>query len=296
MTVDLPIFLNPHAGSSNKREELEQRFRESGAHIEIIEAEGPGFQARMRALVAAGVPAIGIAGGDGTMSAAASILAGSETSLLPIPLGTFNHFAKRYGVLSIEAAVHAWQQAAPHRIHVGAVNERVFINNASCGFYPRAVRLRNNLEKVVPRAAAMWLAGSNVLLRLRLLEIQLDAQGRERRLRTPALWVGIGVNSLRLPAPGDAPLPHPVLEAVSGRAHTRLQVVALGFRLFRHLKRGLEPRDEKLEVVRARHFTITAPKPIDIALDGEPLKLRGPLDFTIRENALKVLALVAPAH
>ena len=296
MTVDLPIFVNPSAGSSNKRDELEDLFRQNGARIQVFEAGGSELQAKIRRFVEAGAPAVGIAGGDGTISTAANVLADTNTALLPIPLGTFNHFAKRYGNLSVEAAVHAWQQMSPHPIHVGSVNDHVFVNNASCGFYPRAVRLRTKLEKVMPRVPAMWLAGMNVLLRLRLLEVQMDAREQQRVLRTPALWVGIGINSLRLSAPGDAPIPHPVLELVSGHAHTRVRVVTLAFRLFRHLKQGLEPKDAKLEVLRAPRFTLNSRKPIDIALDGEPLKLRGPLEFSIRENALKVLGLIAPAH
>jgi len=296
MSVDLPIFVNPSAGSSNKRDELEELFRQSGARVQLFEASGSELRAHVKRFVEAGAPAVGIAGGDGTISTAADVLVDTDTALLPIPLGTFNHFAKRYGNLSVEAAVHAWQQMSPHPIHVGSVNGDIFVNNASCGFYPRAVRLRTGLEHVMPRTAAMWLAGGHVLLRLRLLEVQLDANAQQRSLRTPALWVGIGVNSLRLSAPGDAPIPHPVLELVSGRADTRLQVLRLAFRLFRHLKKGLEPRDEKLEVLRARHFTLNSHKPIDIALDGEPRKLRGPLEFSIRENALKVLGLITPAH
>jgi diacylglycerol kinase family enzyme len=296
MSTDLPIILNPHSGSSDGRDAVEETFRAAGARVTILETGGSDVENAVRAVQRAGSPSIGVAGGDGTISAAANVLAGSDTILLPIPLGTFNHFALRYGIGSVEAAARAWQQQSIYTIHVGTANQRVFVNNASCGFYPRAVRLRERISKVFPRSAAMWVAGSIVLARLRLLDLEIEHDGQPRHIVTPALWVGIGRNSLRLPVPGDAQIQQAVLEAVTGHAQTRLAILALAFRLFRHLKRGLEPRDERLEVLRGRSFTVTSHRSIDMALDGEPVRIHGPLKFAIRENALRTFSLVVPTH
>ena len=248
----------------------------------------------MRAAVEAGAPIIGAAGGDGTISSAANVLAGTETALLPIPLGTLNHFAMRYGVSSVAAAVHAWKRRSIKEIHVGAVGDLIFVNNASVGFYPHLIRHREKLERVLPRMAAMWLAGFRVLAELPMLRMEVHTGSDRHEIRTPALWVGIGRNSLRMPLPGDADVEEAVLEAVWGRADKRRRVVALSFRLARHIKRGLEPRDRDLDVLRMRDFTLRASDPIDIALDGEAFRLTTPLRFEMRENGLRVVVLVAP--
>lgn len=296
--TDLPIFLNPGAGKGAAAEQaaLEKAFEAVGARPSIRVLPGRELQAAVRAAVAAGVPVVGAAGGDGTVSSVANILAGTNTALLPVPMGTLNHFAIRYGIPSVAAAAHAWQLHSVRAVHIAEINDRIFLNNASVGFYPHMVRHREKFERVLPRMAAMWLAGMRVLAELPMLRMVVDTGSDHHEARTPALWVGIGRNSLRLPLPGDGDVEEAVLEAVWGRADKRRSVVALSFRLLSHLKKGLEPRDDELDVVRARNFVLTATDPVDIALDGEPFRLETPLRFGIRENGLRVIVLVAPAH
>ncbi|MGQ0563380.1 MAG: diacylglycerol/lipid kinase family protein [Gemmatimonadota bacterium] len=298
MKGELPIFVNPGAGqhTGDPRTALERAFESAGARPSIHVLNRAEMQAAIREAIARGADIIGIAGGDGTISSAAHALVHSGAALLPIPLGTFNHFATRYGIPTIEAAVHAWQRATVQPVHVGSVNERTFVNNASCGFYPHIVRHRERLERVLPRVAAMWLAGLRVLLELPMLQVTVHATGETIEVRTPALWVGIGRNSLRLPPTASASASaSELLEAVWARAETRTAVLAVSFRLLRHLRRELEPRDSRLDVVRTSTLTLRSTHPIDIALDGEPLRLVTPLRFEIREAALRVVVVGARA-
>ena len=53
---------------------------------------------RCRAIAKRGDPLVIVGGGDGTISAAASALAGTETRLGILPLGTLNHFARDLGI------------------------------------------------------------------------------------------------------------------------------------------------------------------------------------------------------
>lgn len=292
LTPDFPIFLNPGAGkrSEAEREALVASFTSAGARPDVVECQPEAI----RAAVAAGVPLVGAAGGDGTISAVANIVAGTGTALLPIPLGTLNHFSKRYGNTTIEEAAQAWKQGNHAAVNVGSVNGKIFVNNASCGFYPHTVRHREKLERWLPRLPAMWLAGLRVLIELPLLEPTVEVGHVQQRLRTPALWVGIGRNSLRLPVPGDAEIEGDVLELVSGRAETRRAIVLMAFRLFRHLKRGLQPEAANLAVHRAREFKLHSRRSVDIALDGEPCRMDSPLEFVLRQDALKVVGLVTP--
>jgi diacylglycerol kinase family enzyme len=296
VTTRLPIFLNPGAGrgAAAEADALRAAFIEAGAEpvIHILEGDP---RIPIREAVTAGAPVIGVAGGDGTISAAANAIAGSQSALLPIPLGTLNHFSIRYGIPTAEAAVLAWRRASVEAVHVGSVNDRIFVNNTSCGFYPHMVRHREKLERFLPRVPAMWIAGLRVLIEMPMLRLHVQTDVERHDARTPALWVGIGRNSLRLPIPGDAEVNDVVLEAVWGRAKRRTSIIALSFRLLAHLKKGMEPRDAALDVVRTRTFILHSERPIDIALDGEPFRLETPLKFEIRESALRVVVLVAPA-
>ena len=294
----LPVILNPTAGRGAAREAdgLRDAFAAVGTQAEIHVVPGPDLQPRVRAFVEQGFPVIAIAGGDGSLSSATSVLSGRETALLPIPLGTHNHFAQRYGIPTVKAAVHAWERRRAHAVPVGFMNEFAFINNASCGFYPHLVRHRDRLERTIPKSVAGWVAGWMVLAKLPLMRLEITAGDESRLLKTPALWVGIGKNSLRLPRPGDAVREGDVLEIVTPTAQRRLELIALMMRTMVKLKRGEEtPTDRALDVLHAAAFTLDSPHRIDVGIDGEPHRVRPPLAFRYDAEGLKVLCLVAPS-
>lgn len=297
--ASFPIFLNPHAGrgANAEQEALRSAFQEVRVEPDIRIVVPAQIEAALRAATTNG-GVIGVAGGDGTISSAANALSGSAATLLPIPLGTLNHFCKRYRIDSVAAAVQAYRSGNAVTVPVGVVNQRVFINNASCGFYPHLVRHRERIERLLPRLPAMWLAGLRVLLELPMLHVEIDIHGGRRQLRTPALWVGIGRNSLRLPEHDEPDVNGAnLLEIVAGRAETRRDLLRLGVRLLRHLRQGLEPRAPGLVVEHAAHFVLQARHAVDIALDGEPIRMRTPLTFAFRDNALRLLCLVGtPGH
>jgi diacylglycerol kinase family enzyme len=141
----------------------------------------------------------------------------------------------------------------------------------------------------------MWLAGCIVLAKLPLMRLELQVNGRGRELKTPALWVGLGENSLRLPTPGDAAREGDVLEIVTPTTQRRLTTFALMMRTLFKLKRGEEtPEDKSLEVFHAAEFTVNSAHRVDIGLDGEPQRIRPPIHFRYARDGLKVLCLVAP--
>lgn len=296
MTRELHIFVNPRAGRGAEAEgnALVHAFEAIGVSPVIEPVPGKDLERHIKEALKQGSAVVGAAGGDGTISAAANALAGSDATLLPIPMGTLNHFSKRHGITDIEAAVKAFQVQQKTRIAVGSMNERIFVNNASCGFYPHVVRHRDKLERVLPRLPAMWLAGFRVLFEFPMMRLDVEFKERKEHIHTPALWVGIGRNSLRLPDVGDADVEGNLLEVVSGGASSRRAVIRLSLRLLHHLRKGLQPQAPDLDVWRAREFVLDADHKIDVALDGEPYRLRGPLTFRFRDAHLNVLSLVTP--
>ncbi|HUP88548.1 MAG TPA: diacylglycerol kinase family protein [Longimicrobiales bacterium] len=297
MTNELHIFMNPHAGRGAQAEgdALVRAFEAVGVRPVIEPVPGKELEHHIQEALKQGSTIIGAAGGDGTISAAANALAGTGATLLPIPMGTLNHFSKRYGITNIDDAVKAFQAQQKLAIAVGSMNDRVFVNNASCGFYPHVVRHRDNMERVLPRIPAMWLAGFKVLFEFPTMRLDVEFKNRKEHIHTPALWVGIGRNSLRIPEVGDADVEGRVLEVVSGRASSRRAVIHLSVRLLHHLRKGLQPQSPNLDVWRAREFVLDSDHKIDIALDGEAYRLKGPLTFRFLEAHLNVLSLVTPS-
>ena len=87
-------------------------------------------------------------GGDGTVSAVAGVLAGTNAAIGVLPMGTLNHFAKDVGIpRHLEAAVRNIFTGQVTNVDVGEVNGRVFVNNSGIGFYPHFVRQREEQEQ-----------------------------------------------------------------------------------------------------------------------------------------------------
>ena len=132
-------------------------------------------------------------GGDGTVNAVAGKLAGTDTPLGVLPMGTLNHFAKDVGIpLNLAAAVRNLFTGQISKVDVGEVNGRVFVNNSGVGFYPHFVRQREEQEKHghIKRVAFMLALRAMVrrYFRLRLKVHMNQAEALEHV--TPFLFVG----------------------------------------------------------------------------------------------------------
>ena len=99
-------------------------------------------------------------GGDGTVNAVAGKLAGTDSVLGVLPMGTLNHFARDVGVpRSLEAAVRNVFTGKIAEVDVGEVNGRIFVNNSGIGFYPHFVQVREEQERLGhPKRVAFMLA------------------------------------------------------------------------------------------------------------------------------------------
>jgi len=132
-------------------------------------------------------------GGDGTVNGVAGKLAGTDTALGVLPMGTLNHFARDVGIpLNLEAAVRNLFTGQVTHVDVGEVNGRVFVNNSGVGFYPHFVRQREELEQRghVKRVAFM-LALRSVVRRYFRLRMKLHMDDTEALEHvTPFLFVG----------------------------------------------------------------------------------------------------------
>lgn len=114
------------------------------------------------------VRALGVAGGDGTVAAAAAVAAARGLPLVVAPVGTLNHFARDLGVLGLRDSARALAAGSAVQVGLGEVrvdgrSVRCFVNTASLGGYPDMVRLREKREPrwgKWPAAAAALIAFS----------------------------------------------------------------------------------------------------------------------------------------
>ncbi|MEY4953200.1 MAG: hypothetical protein RL299_1624, partial [Pseudomonadota bacterium] len=154
-------------------------FAAKGADAQIkIAKTGDDVTVYAKLAVAEGASVVVAGGGDGTQNAVASVLVGTDVAMGVLPMGTLNHFAKDMGIpLDIDQAVETVITGQTTRIDVGKVNDRIFLNNASLGLYPRIVRERETLQR---HGWGKWLAfvraSLSTLARYAPLRTQLRTQ------------------------------------------------------------------------------------------------------------------------
>jgi diacylglycerol kinase family enzyme len=141
MTNGAVVVMNPRSGGGKvTRFRLAERAQAAGAQVRLTDPDhDPASLAR--AAIAEGATVLGVAGGDGTVSAVAAVAAEARRPLVVIPAGTRNHFARDLGLdlANPAAALTALRTGDTTSVDLGWVGSRVFVNNVSFGAYADAL-------------------------------------------------------------------------------------------------------------------------------------------------------------
>jgi YegS/Rv2252/BmrU family lipid kinase len=229
------------------------------------------------------------AGGDGTISAVASVAIQEEKVLGVLPLGTLNHFSKDLGIpQEVAGAVDVIARANIRQVDIAEVNGRYFINNSSIGLYPRLVRTRERRQSLGHGKwwAALW-ALTRIVRRYPFQNIKLQLDDNELQRKTPFLFVGNNVYEMDLYNIGARPrLDEGKLCIYLLRRSGRTGLLLL---ILRTLFGGLR-RDKNFEEFRTTKLRVeTRKSSMLVALDGEVAAMDTPLEYKIHPGELKVI-------
>jgi diacylglycerol kinase family enzyme len=138
------LLLNRGAGGNDRGHNPDEvsavvaaAFRETGREIESKVVSPDEIGAALREAAKARPASLIVAGGDGTVSAAADYLGGTGIPLGVLPMGTFNLAARDLGVpLEIEEAAAFLARAEVHAIDVLQVAGHACLCTTILGFYP----------------------------------------------------------------------------------------------------------------------------------------------------------------
>jgi diacylglycerol kinase family enzyme len=292
--VKIDVIINARSGAGNKVEvqhRLAQAFKATGVEARISLARNGAEVVKLaqRAL-RSDAQVIVAAGGDGTVSAVAATVIGSDKALGVLPSGTMNHFAKDLKIpLDLEGAVETIVADHEARVDVGEVNDHIFVNNSSLGLYPSIVREREKQQRLGwgKWPAFVW-AALTVLRRYPFLGIRVSVDGQELRSRTPFVFIGnneyemAGFNIGR-----RARLDKGELSLYVTNRTGRLGLIRLALRA---LLGGLRQEKDFLAIRTKEVWIETKHRRLRLALDGEVTNLAPPLHYRVRPGALRVLA------
>ncbi|WP_437317142.1 diacylglycerol/lipid kinase family protein [Sorangium sp. So ce385] len=291
----MAVLLNCSSRSNRAAEQrarLGELLKETGFDADLLCAEKTRHMGEL-ARYAAREPydLVVAAGGDGTVNTVAAAVAGTDKTLGVLPLGTVNHFAKYLGVpLTLEGAVRTLVEGRRARVDVGEVNGRVFVNNSTLGIYPSIVRDREALRKRsgLNKWVALALATVSGIRRHERVRLRLSLDGQELQLDTPFVFVAnndfkLGdVDLARQRPPSSGELGVCVAHAESRLSSVRLIASALAGRI-------QEASD--FSILRTTELRVEAPgrRRLHVAADGEVLKMKPPLCYRTRPEALRVI-------
>jgi diacylglycerol kinase family enzyme len=239
---------------------------------------------------AASSAAVVAAGGDGTVNAVASALAGTTVPLGVLALGTLNHFARDMRLpLDVQQAVAAIAEGRTVRVDVGRVNDRTFVNNASIGVYPNIVELRDRMRRQGrSKLTAFARATITVLRTYRGVTIALTSDNGRWVGRTP--FVFVGNNEYTVDGFGLGERQTLVQGRLVAYVAPRMRSRRLPL-LFARALAGRALQSGAFEIFAARHLelSMSAGLRVRVALDGEVSTMTPPLRFASDPQALHVL-------
>ena len=279
----LEIVINSAAGpalSSDPVDELKEEL--PSAELRVLD-DPSDFDDALQAAAKRSF-AVAVAGGDGSVNAAADLALQHSKPLLVIPAGTLNHMARDLGLEGVGEAIDAIQNGEAASIDVGKIDGQTFLNTASIGAYSDLVDEREKLESKIGKWPALVVALVKVLRRYEPMSIEIDGEAKD-------VWMVFIGNCRYHPfgfLPGwrekmdDGELDIRIVSASRPHARTRLLLSLITGRLARS-KVYEEFATDRIEIRSLEG-------PLRLARDGETFD--GGEKFTVEKNKAKLQVYV----
>lgn len=245
-------------------------------------ADDPGA-GQARTALDGGAELVFVSGGDGTVMACASVLAGTGVALAVLPAGTGNLLARNFGIpRDVAGAVASAAQGVDRQIDVGVMGEHRFVIMAGLGF--DAQMLADAPEKLkahVGWPAYVVSASRHLLEPRRTFTLTLDDGPPIRRRGRGVLVGNLGRLQGGLPVLPDAIPDDGMLDVavIKTRGLVSWALLAAAVVLRRSDSR-------RLETFQARQVTLRCDVRLPTELDGEVLDDADAMHLSVLPKAL----------
>ena len=287
------VLFNPKSGTALSTgltaEHLHDLLAARGidAHID---ASDDALEAKVANAVASDADVIVSAGGDGTATAVADGITGSGKTLGILPLGTANMLARDLGVpVALEKAIDALADMDTIEIDAGEVNGRLFLHNVVVGTIPAIAAAR---ERVRGRNMVALIGFFRYFIRrlsnARRTAVAITSRDTDDRIERIHA-IAVANNSY------DQGWGKLFTRSCLDRGSLTLYILRRltltdALRLWVEMAMGRWQEDDALVIESVRSVSLRAKRAaISVMIDGEVATLQAPLDFRIRQKAVRVL-------
>ncbi len=286
-----PLIFNPRARSQRGQRAL--RFLMRRANRFSLYATNHPDEARMLAarFAAEGEPVVIAAGGDGTLNAVVTGLAGSETALGVLPAGTMNVFAREMGIPfdNLPRAFEVIEGGCIHEVDLFEANGFPFVQMAGVGFDAMVIEETTWESKKMLGPLAYLLAAVKVLGETPPRMVVECADGRREE--------GVAV----LAGNGGLYAGQFKLFPKANNRDSKLDILVFkeaGYRFVLDSLRGIAMGGIDLAAsagyFQADDFIVRADREVPVEVDGELLGRYAEVRFAQCARRLKVIAPQAP--
>jgi diacylglycerol kinase (ATP) len=283
----LLVLINRHSRSgATAAGSAIARLSAAGFKMEVFSPDCPTEVSPWIEAHARDAAAVVVAGGDGSLNAAAPALARTKLALGILPTGTANDLARTLGLpLAVEAAADVIAAGHRRQIDVGEVNGHLFFNVASVGLSSELARQLNRETKRRFGRLSYFITTVKILSGSSPFRAVIVSPGEVVRVRTLQIAVGNGRyygGGLAVEHTAEIDDAHLDLYSLELSGIWKLIAMAKDFRLGRH------GAWREVRAARGASFEVRTRRPRAVNTDGELVTFT-PARFSVRPKSVTVI-------
>lgn len=269
------LIFNPSAGQSDPQQDLatirallepsmdlDIRFTTEELDADVIASEA----------IAQGATSIIASGGDGTLSAAAGALVGTDIPLGIISRGTANAFAAALELPdTIEAACQTILGGITRVVDAARCNDRPMVLLAGIGFEAETVDRADRRAKNRFGVLAYVMAGIQQLRELESFEVEIETEDKVIKMTAAAVTVANAAppTSVLAQGPAGVVFDDGLLDVTVVAPSTRAGAIAASYHLLQTALNESATEREDVGYLRAKRVIVRTDPPQKVVLDGE---------------------------
>ena len=291
------LIFNPVAGQSDPEQDLLTIETLLAPEIDLdIRLTTPEVDAGQLAheAVERGVHMIIASGGDGTLSAAANALVGTNIPLGIISRGTANAFASALGIPdTIEGACQTILEGTTRVVDAAQCNGKPMVLLAGVGFEAEMVEKADRESKNRFGMLAYIMAGVKQLREFDTFEAKIETDEKVITVTAGAVTVANAAPATSILAQGPAGIifDDGLLDLTVVAPENRTGAIASAYHLLQSAFRGDAAERDDIGYLRARRIKVTTEPPQKVVLDGEIIGTT-PIDVECVPGGLTILVPV----
>lgn len=272
------LIFNPVSGQGNSEEELEfiqdmlGKQMQVQVHLTTLELSA---EQLARDAIASQPDLIIASGGDGTVSAVAGALIGTEIPLGIIPRGTANAFAAAIGLplglTPIRNTCEVILEGHTRSMDVGLCNDKPLILLAGIGYEAETIERTDREAKRQWGPLAYIMSGWQQLSEQELFETEIEVEGSVKTFQAGAITIANAAppTSVLAQGVGQVIFDDGLLDVTITTAESRMQTVTAMAKMFGAALVKMDANQENTAHFGAKQIKVTTHPPQKVVLDGE---------------------------